>query len=71
MALENAPDTDLLGAPLGEDERELLALYRRLEALAARRDLAPCVVMNVRQAMVLLWNACNDLGLVFEEPDVD
>lgn len=63
--------TDLLGRELDADERELLDLYERSKAMAARDDLAPCVVANVKQAMVMLWNACNDLDLVFEEPLVD
>lgn len=63
--------TDLLGRELDADERELLDLYERLKTLAAREDLAPCAVANARQALVMLWNACNDLGLVHEEPLVD
>lgn len=62
---------DLLGRPLEAHERELLDLYRRLKALSARDDLPPCALMNARQAMVMLWNACVDLDLVFEEPGVD
>jgi len=69
--MSNPPATDLLGAPLSADETELLDLYRRLEALAARTDLAPCVEANVKQAMVMLWNACSDLMLVCEEPRHD
>jgi len=61
-------DKDLLGRPLAEPERELLDLYRRLVAMSAREDLPPCALMNCRQAMVMLWNACVDLDLVFEEP---
>jgi hypothetical protein len=53
------------------DEEELLSLYERLETLAAREDLPPCALMNVRQALVMLWNACADLDLVIEEPGVD
>jgi hypothetical protein len=26
---------------------------------------------NVKQAMVMLWNACNDLALICEEPGCD
>jgi hypothetical protein len=26
---------------------------------------------NVKQALVLIWNACNDLALIDEEPGVD
>ena len=62
---------DLLGRELSADERELLDLYERLRGLAARRDLAPCVTANVKQALVMLWNACNDLALIAEEPRVD
>ena len=63
--------TDLLGRELTADERELLGLYRQLEKLSAKTDLPPCALMNVRQAMVMLWNACTDLDLVCEEPSVD
>ena len=59
---------DLLGKDLTDDEQELLSLYRRLERLSGREDLAPCALMNVRQAMVMLWNACTDLALIYEEP---
>ena len=64
-------DTDLLGREITTDERELLDLYRRLQTLSGRDDLPPCALANVRQAMVMLWNACNDLDLVFEEPGTD
>ena len=53
------------------DELELLRLYRQLHALSQRTDLPPSALMNVRQAMVLLWNACNDLCLIAEEPGCD
>lgn len=62
---------DLLRRPITTDEQELLALYRRLLAMSARTDLPPCALMNVRQAMVMLWNACNDLGLGQGEPRCD
>lgn len=61
-------ERDLIGRERTEDERALLDAYRRVERLARREDLAPCVQMNVRQALVMLWNAANDLGLLFEEP---
>lgn len=67
-----SPDAkDLLGNPLTADERELAALHARLEQLAQRADLPPVVVANVKQAMVMLWNACNDLALPCEEPGCD
>ena len=62
---------DLLGNPLSQDERELVDLYARLKALSARTDLPPVATANVKQAMVLLWNACNDLALICEEPGCD
>jgi hypothetical protein len=64
-------NTDLLGNPLTKDDLELLDLYRRLKALSARADLPPVATANVKQAMVMLWNACNDLALLHEEPGCD
>ncbi len=62
---------DLLGNDLTADERELLDLYTRTKLMSARTDLPPVAMANVKQAMVLLWNACNDLALISEEPGVD
>jgi hypothetical protein len=67
--MTRAKKTDLLGRPLSDAETVLLRLYEDLKATAARDDLPPCALMNVREALVMLWNACNDLDLVFEEPD--
>lgn len=69
--MTDQPTTDLLGKEMTADERELLGLYQRLKELSAREDLAPCAIMNVRQAMVMMWNACTDLNLIFEEPGCD
>jgi hypothetical protein len=63
--------TDLLGRPLSKDELELLDLYARLKAMSARTDLPPVATANVKQAMVMLWNACNDLAILCEEPGCD
>jgi len=68
MAAETAPgapDADLLGLPLTDDDRELLACYERLKALLGS-DLDPCVQANVRAAVAALWNAVVDRGLVYE-----
>jgi len=62
---------DLLGNDLTADEQELVDLYQRLKTLSARDDLPPVATANVKQAMVLLWNACNDLALLHEEPGCD
>ena len=62
---------DLLGRPLTKDDQELLDLYARLLAMSRRQDLPPVVTANAKQAMVMLWNACNDLALLCDEPDCD
>ena len=62
---------DLLGNPLSTDERELLDVYTRLLDLSRRDDLPPVATANVKQAMVMLWNACNDLALLADAPDCD
>jgi hypothetical protein len=59
--------TDLLDKELTEPERELLAAYERLKNLAARDDLPPCAISNVRKALASLWQATNDLDLQFEQ----
>lgn len=69
--MTDQPTTDLLGKEMTGDEQELLSLYGRLKELSAREDLAPCAVMNVRQAMVMMWNVCTDLNLIYEEPGCD
>ena len=63
--------TDLLGRKLTDDEKDMLFLYEKLKAMSAREDLPPCALMNLRQAMVMLWNVCADLDLLYEEPEVD
>jgi len=69
--ISEVPSQDLLGRALTEREHELVAIYLHLKNLSAADDLAPCALMNVRQAMVMMWNACVDLDLVCEEPGVD
>jgi len=60
-------DTDLLGAQLTTNERELLNIYNDLKKLAAQEDLPPCAARNVRAALSAMWQATNDLGLQFEQ----
>ena len=62
---------DILGNAMTADEQELLAVYRKLHAMSQRDDLPPTALANVKQAMVLLWNACNDLAILCESPDCD
>ncbi len=63
----NISDTDLLGKPLTESERELLHVYQALKQLAAREDLPPCAASNVRKALSAMWQVTNDLDLQFEQ----
>lgn len=60
-------ETDLLGEPLTEQEREMLHIYGALKQLAARDDLAPCAASNIRKALMSMWQATNDLDLQFEQ----
>ena len=64
-------DTDLLGNALTADEQELLDIHKRLTALAGKPDIPPAMKANVQQAMVMTWNACQDLLLTDERPTVD
>jgi len=59
--------TDILGQPISEIERELLATYTTLKALAAREDLPPCAARNVKKALAAMWQVTNDLDLQFEQ----
>jgi len=68
---EQPPKRDLLDNDLSSDERELLELYHRLRKLSARTNVSPCISMNAKQAMVMLWNVCTDLGLIYEETEAD
>ena len=63
--------TDLLGNALSSDDRELADIYTRLKAISQREDLPPVATANAKQAMVMMWNACNDLALICEEPGCD
>jgi len=69
--MSDTPTKDLLGKKLSADEQEILQLYQKLKQLSARNDLPPAVLMNVKQAMVMMWNACLSQDLVYEEPGVD
>jgi len=60
-------DTDLLGHQMTAAERDALASYEALKALAARDDLPPCAARNVRKALAAMWQVTNDLDLQFEQ----
>ncbi|HUS13873.1 MAG TPA: hypothetical protein VM536_02540 [Chloroflexia bacterium] len=61
------PETDLLGHPLTDVERDLLATYEALKQLAGQDDLPPCAARNVRKALSAMWQVTNDLDLQFEQ----
>ena len=69
--MSDTPTTDLLGNKLSADEKEIFKLYQELKKLSARNNLPPAVLMNVKQAMVMMWNACLSQNLIYEEPGVD
>jgi hypothetical protein len=60
-------DTDLLGNQMTPAEKDVLAAYEALKALARREDLPPCAARNVRKALASMWQATNDLDLQFEQ----
>lgn len=62
-------ERDLIGRPTTPLERELLDVFARLKALAGRADAAPCVTANARFALAAVFQACNDLGLLYEPTD--
>jgi hypothetical protein len=62
------PDpVDLLGNPLTETERSILAVHDQLKALVARSDLPPCVSSNARFALAATWQMVTDLALRFDQ----
>ena len=60
-------DTDILGNPMTDQEKELFDVYQTLKRLAAQEDLPPCAARNVRRALSAMWQATNDLDLQFEQ----
>ena len=61
--------TDIQGRSLTADEQALLSAYETLKGLLDR-GLAPCAAANVREALAALWQACNDLCLTDDRPNV-
>ena len=57
-----------MGREMTPVERRLLRALKDLEKLL-EEDLAPAVEANVKEALVALWIAVNDLGLRYERPD--
>ena len=57
---------DILGNEFTEVETEIMAVYEKLKALAARDDLSPCMVSNIRFATAALAQTVTDLGLEYE-----
>ena len=65
----SVPDTDLLGKPLTELEREVATVHSALEALAGRDDLPPCVAAGAHHALAATWQIMNDLDLPCSQPE--
>lgn len=63
-------DTDILGNPLTDSDRALLAAYETLKGLLDDGSQPPAVTCNVKEAVASLWQAVNDLGLTDDRPDV-
>ena len=63
--------TDRLGNAFSSNEPAPAEIYTRLKAISQREDLPPVATANAKQAMVMMWNACNDLALICEEPGCD
>ena len=61
-----SPHTDLLGAELTPQDRELLDVYQALKRLAADPTQPPCVERNVKKALACMWQVVNDLDLAYE-----
>ena len=59
--------TDLLGKPTNDAEKQLAAIYAELKAMAAREDLPPCAERNVKKALACMWQVMNDLDLTYEQ----
>ena len=59
---------DLVGREMTPAERKLLRALKGCEDLL-KEDLSPAVEANVKEALVALWIAVNDLGLKYERPD--
>lgn len=61
--------TNLLGQKLSPSEEQIWQTYLELKTLAARTDLPPFALHNVRSALALMWQVVNGLNLEFEELD--
>ena len=62
-----SPTTDLLGRPLGADDRELLDLYARLKGLSARQDLPPVVAAKMQLLLRLESTRSDEVDLLGAE----
>lgn len=63
------PETDLLGNPLTELEKQVAEVHAAVEALARRSDLPPCVEAGARHALAATWQIMNDLDLPCDQPE--
>ncbi len=65
-----ANDTDILGNPLTDTERALLAAYEQLKGLLDAENQVPAYTAGVKEAIASLWQVVNDLGLTDDRPAV-
>lgn len=63
-------DTDILGTPLTENERKVLAAYETLKGLLELDDLSPSTSAGIRESIASLWQVVNNLGLTDDRPGV-
>ena len=63
------PETDLLGNPLSDVEKEVAKIHAALESLAGRPDLSPCVESGTRHALAATWQMMNDLAMPCRDPE--
>ena len=59
-------DRDLFDNPTTDVEKDVVRIYNDLKALSAHDDAPPCVSRNAKKALACLWQAANDLNLVYE-----
>ncbi len=67
--MSNTPETDLLGNPLTDVEKQVAEIHRAIEALARRDDLAPCVKAGADHALAATWQIMNDLNIPCGQPE--
>jgi hypothetical protein len=60
---------DLLGRPMTDSERRILAAYRSLRTVLQQPGLPPNAAANVKEAVASLWQVVRGLALRGERPE--